>query len=615
MTYIKILVFLLFFNIILFGSQITINENSQSFEKFEIEFYEDINHNFDINQIQKIQKWQKIKSNFSLSFKEATLWFRFSISNQTNTIQSRTIFLNEPNIDKIDIFTISKNKIEKVLDRGISIYNDQGVVDKSNPRVSIEISPNETKQIYIKTLNDFHNSNDIKVFTEKSLYEYYIIRDSLLFLYFGALGALLLYNLFLYFSLKDNSYILYVLFVFFYGFGHYQIICLYPLDTVSTTTIGYAEGTAHVFWFAFHTLFSIKILNIKEYYPRICKFILYCGYFLLALGFYGLFDPANALHIMNILMLGLPLFILGVAIALYFKKNKLALYYIIAQTLFISSNTIFGLLFAGVLEYNNFTRYVNFVGSLSEIILFSLALAYRTQLIREENEKNHELLNEYSKLSFLGQTMLNISHQSKTPVNSIFNSINHIEVAKKFNDPNLDKIIEKNLSNIKQTALFLKNTALNQLDFYKSNAKKEKINFYDEINFLIKLIENEFSKKSINVILEFDKSLETTIDKNYFLNVLMILFENSYKLFEQRNIKNPFIKIKILISDNNFKLVFEDNAQGAKDDIDKIFSKNYSMNNSTGLGLYLAKEIIKYKLNGTISARNKNNGISFKIEI
>ncbi len=614
-TIIKILTLLIFLNISLLGTQLIIKKDSQSFEKFEMEYYEDKNHTLDIKQIQKIQNWQKIKSNFSLAFKEATLWFHFSISNQTDTIQKRTIFLNEPNIDKIDIFTVTKDRIEKVLDRGISIYNDQGVVDKSNPRVSIKILPNETKQIYIKTRNAFHNSNDIKVFTEKSLYEYYIVRDSLLYLYFGALGALLLYNLFLYFSLKDNSYILYVLFVFFYGLGHYQIICLYPLDTVSSPAIGYAEGASHIFWFAFHTLFSLKILSIREYYPRLGKFILYCGYLLLVLGFYGLFDPANALHIMNILMLVLPLFILGIAIALYLKKNKLALYYIVAQTLFISSNTIFGLLFVGILEYNYFTRYVNFVGSITEIILFSFALAYRTQLIREENEKNHELLNEYSKLSFLGQAMLNISHQSKTPINSIFNSINHIEVAKKFNDSNLDKIIEKNLSNIKETALFLKDTALNQLDFYKSNAKKEKINFYDEINFLIKLIENEFSKKSIDVILEFDKNLEITIDKNYFLNVLMILFENSYKLFEQRNIKNPFIKIKIFMSDNNFKLLFEDNAQGVKDDINKIFSKNYSMNNSTGLGLYLAKEIIEYKLNGIISAKNKNNGISFKIEI
>jgi sensor histidine kinase regulating citrate/malate metabolism len=95
----------------------------------------------------------------------------------------------------------------------------------------------------------------------------------------------------------------------------------------------------------------------------------------------------------------------------------------------------------------------------------------------------------------------------------------------------------------------------------------------------------------------------------------MILFENSYKLFEQRNINNPFIKIEVFQDENSFELHFEDNAQGAKDDIDKIFDKNYSINNSTGLGLYLAKEIVEYKLGGTVGAENKNNGICFNIKI
>lgn len=436
-----------------------------------------------------------------------------------------------------------------------------------------------------------------------------------MYLYFGAIGALFLYNLFLYFSLKDSNYLLYVLFVFFYGFSNYQLLCLYPLDTVPSPAIGYAEGAGHVFWFAFHTLFSRQILQIKDYYPKIDKFILYNGYFLLALGFYAFYDCSLALEIMNIWMLFLPLFILGVAIALYFKKNKLASYYIVAQTLFISSSIIFGLLFATVLEYNYLTRYINLVGSLSEIILFSLALAYRTQLIRNENEKNNQLLNEYSKLSFIGQTMLNISHQWKSPINNIFNSINHIEVAREFNDQNLDKVLDKNLSNIKQTTLFLKDTALGQLDFYKSNTKQEKINLYNEIYFLIKLIENEFSKKSIDVILNFDKDLDITINKNYFLNVLMILFENSYKLFEKRNIKDPYVKITIFLENKHLKLQFEDNAQGAKDGVDKIFDKSYSMHSSTGLGLYLAKDIVEYKLGGTILAENINNGMSFSIII
>jgi len=612
---IKILVLLLSFNITLLGSNLIIDDEEKSFEYFEMEFYEDSSHNLDLNQIQNLQQWQKIKNNFSLGFKEATLWFRFSISNKTDSGQTRILYLSEPNIDEIDIFSVNQNISKNIFSGGISRYNKQGVVDKSTPIIIIEISPNETKTIYIKTRNDYHNANHIRVFTNKSFYEYSMVRYSLLYLYFGAIGALLLYNLFLYLSLKDSNYLLYVLFVFFYGFSNYQLLCLYPFDTVPTPAIGYAQGSGHLFWFAFHTLFSRQILQIKDYYPKIDKFILYNGYFLLALAFYALYDCSLALHIMNIWMLFLPLFILGVAIALYFRKNKLASYYIVAQTLFISSTMIFGLLFATVLEYNYFTRYINLLGSLSEIILFSLALAYRTQLIRDENEKNNQLLNEYSKLSFIGQTMLNISHQWKSPINNIFNSINHIEVAREFNDKNLDKVLDKNLSNIKQTVIFLKDTALGQLDFYKSNTKKEKINLYDEINFIIKLIKSEFSKKSIDVILDFNKSFEFTIKKNYFLNVLMILFENSYKLFEQRNINNPFIKIEVFQDENSFELHFEDNAQGAKDDIDKIFDKNYSINNSTGLGLYLAKEIVEYKLGGTVGAENKNNGICFNIKI
>lgn len=555
----------------------------------------------------------KIKNNFSLGFKEATLWFRFSISNKTDSVQTRILYLSEPNIDEIDISSVNQNRNENIFSGGISRYNIQGFVDKSNPIITIEIAPNEIKTIYIKTRNAYHNANHIKVFTNKSFYEYSIVRYSLLYLYFGAISALLIYNLFLYFSLKDSNYLLYVLFVFFYGFSNYQLLCLYPFDTVPTPEIGYAEGAGHIFWFVFHTLFSRQILQIKDYYPKIDKFILYNGCFLLALAFYALYDCSLALHVMNIWMLFLPLFILGVAIALYFRKNKLAPYYIIAQTLFISSSIIFGLLFTAVLEYNTFTRYINLVGSLSEIILFSLALAYRTQLIRDENEKNTQLLHEYSKLTFIGQTMLNISHQWKTPINNIFNSINHIEAAQKFNDPNLDRVIKKSLLSIKQTTLFLKDTALGQLDFYKSKESIETINISQEIGFLIKLIENEFSKKSIDVILDFDKSLEITIDKNSFLNVLMILFENSYKVFELRNIKNPFIKLSIVSNNDSLEIIFQDNAQGVKDDIDTIFDKNYSMNNSTGLGLYLAKQIVEYKLNGKISATNKNDGICFYI--
>lgn len=96
----------------------------------------------------------------------------------------------------------------------------------------------------------------------------------------------------------------------------------------------------------------------------------------------------------------------------------------------------------------------------------------------------------------------------------------------------------------------------------------------------------------------------------------MILFENSLKAFERRKIKSPKIRILVKEIETKLEIIFEDNAGGvSKDFIEKIFEKNFSESSSTGIGLYLAKEIVSQKLKGQITAENRNEGLSFKIVI
>jgi len=104
------------------------------------------------------------------------------------------------------------------------------------------------------------------------------------------------------------------------------------------------------------------------------------------------------------------------------------------------------------------------------------------------------------------------------------------------------------------------------------------------------------------------------IEKNYFLNLLMIFFENSFKVFEQRKIENPKIILEVKKEDNKLFISFEDNAQGVNPNmLDKIFEKDFSKRDSTGIGLHLAKEIVEYKLKGKITVQNKKEGLRFNI--
>lgn len=611
---IRILLILLTLNIWAFSSNITIKDSHSSYEDFEIEYYQDKSKKLQLNEIQNIKEFHKITNSVALGKQEGNIWYHFSIKNDTKYIQKRVLFITEPNVWDMELFIIDDKKIISTQAVGQHIFNKDGEIASYHPELEINLDTHKKIDIYIRNSSLFNHTFKVLVATNKDLVKYKIEKNSLLFLYFGAIGALLLYNLFIYFSIRDKNYLLYIGFVSFYFLAQVQLSTTFN-SLFTSREITFLIATAHIFWVAFHTLFSVKLLNIVEYFPRLGKTLLYIGYLLFAVGIFGIYDLGTAIQIIHPFMIILPFVLLFTAITLHFKKNKLAIFYIIAQTLFLTSSLIFGLLFAGILEYNNFTRYINFAGSFSEIILFSFALAYKTRLVIQQNQQQNELVDEYSKLSFLGQTVINIYHQWKSPVNNIYNSVNHIEVAKEFNDKDIDRIIDENLAQIKQNTQYLKETALNYLAHYKdSDNPAEKINLYDEIHSVVNLLKLESEKVNLNITIDSSKNIELFLRKNHLTNLLMILLENAINVFKLREIRYPILEISVLKEEDKVILKVKDNAGGIKEkDINSIFQRHHSSSSSTGLGLFLAKEFLITKLNAEIHVSNVDDGAEFTV--
>ena len=610
----RILSILLILSISTFSSNITIKDSHSSYQDFEIDFYQDKTKKLGLKKIQNIKEFQKITNKVALGKQEGNIWYHFSIKNETEMMQKRVLFITEPTLYDVEVFIIADKKIIATQTVGQNIYDKNGKIASFYPELEINFNAWKKIDIYIKSTTPFNHTFKVIVTTNKDLLEHKIFKNSLLYLYFGAIGALLLYNLFLYFSIRDKNYLIYIGFVFFYLLAQVQLSTTFN-SLFTSKEITFLIATAHIFWVAFHILFSIRLLNIIEYFPRLNKFLLYTSYFLFAVGIFGLYDLGTAIQIIHPFMIVLPFVLISMAIMLYLKKNKIAIFYIIAQTLFLTSSLIFGLLFAGVLEYNNFTRYINFFGSFSEIILFSFALAYKTRLVIQENQEQKKLVDEYSKLSFLGQTIINIYHQWKSPVNNIYNSINHIEVAKEFNDKDIDKIIDENISQIKHNTQYLKETALNYLAHYKdSDNPAEKINLYNEIYSVVKLLKLESEKTNLNITINSSKNIELFLRKNHLTNLLMILLENAINSFKLRKIRNPILEISVLKRENKVILKIQDNAGGIKEkNINSIFERHHSSSSSTGLGLFLAKEFLISKLNAEIHVSNVDEGAEFTV--
>ncbi|MGB5920462.1 7TM diverse intracellular signaling domain-containing protein [Arcobacter sp.] len=584
-------------------------------------YFIDKNNSLDIKEILKNKETFSPISKDNLGVTKNVVWVKLTFFNNSEKMIKRRIYNKRSGIDLIDVYIFKNNK--KVETNKLGDFRDHNIRD-NNFRVSyfdLSLLPNEKVQVFIKqkTYSPMDIKWDIK--SIENFNSYYYEQSMVYFYCFGFFSVTAIISLILFSFLKNKCYLIYSFFTvcsiiyqftisgFFYQFG---------IPVYLNTIFGFCSSEISM---ALLGLFPLYFFKIKKDEYKVTKFIIKVLVFLLLfIGFLQLFYPLYN----DILLLSrfnglfsflLMLILLIFSIRLLVIKKEGSLFYFFSNGIFFTFVVIYILVFFGFLRLESFFYYSFAIGTIGQDLFLAFALIHSAYILTKEHEKNVELLNEYSKLSVIGQTMVNISHQWKTPINSLFNSINHIEIAYEFKDANLNMIIKDNLKNIKQNINYLKETGLSQLNFYKEEKNIEEIKIKDEINGIIGLIDSEFNKKSININLECDEKIKIKIEKNYFLNILMILFENSLKAFEQRKIREPLVKISVESIKNNVIVLFEDNAGGVSDFIIKrIFEKDFSDSLSTGIGLYIAREIITQKLKGSITAENKNEGLCFKMQ-
>ncbi len=236
---------------------------------------------------------------------------------------------------------------------------------------------------------------------------------------------------------------------------------------------------------------------------------------------------------------------------------------------------------------------------------------YKTAVyLNEQASKSQE---EKEKLKVF---LSDISHQLKTPLTSINLMIDNIL------DNNNLSLEEKRkiLFQIKHKIKHINSLILILLKLAKFDSNT--IVFKRQNNDLLTII-NEASK-NVSALADL-KNIEININSNDNINIYcdykweVEALTNIIKNCIEYSLENS--KIDIFINDNNLytKLTIKDYGKGMdKEEIKNIFKRFYkgnnSFNDSIGIGLSLAKNIIE-KDNGLISVKSKkNNGTEFIIK-
>lgn len=357
----------------------------------KIAFLKDEKNTFTIDEVLKSKDFINSKDAVpNMQITNSSYWIRFSVTNRSE-LNTLALQLEYPTIDSVLVYTFDSigSWTKAVTGEFVPYYTREH--KHQNYIFNLHLAPGATHSYIMKVIASEQLQLPMTIGSTKNISEEIYTRDLLFGIYAGIILVMLLYNLFLYFSVRDRSYLYYVGYILFTGLTQ---ACLQGYAARFLYPDSYFLANAMVVWVpAFSGIFAIIFINnflhVKHYTPVLYKIlvvfiVLYCG--ILALSFTGNYVQSTMIMQLVVTILAIIVYITAVRISL--KGYRPAKIFLIAWTIFIAAVVVFVLRNANVLPYNNFTYYAMQIGSAIEVVLLSIALADKINLFRKEKEES-----------------------------------------------------------------------------------------------------------------------------------------------------------------------------------------------------------------------------------
>lgn len=496
----------------------------------------------------------------------------------------------------------------------------------------LKIPPNQQRTFYIQLKTNWGNTFPIKIATRENTLSQLFNEELFNGIYIGILFIMVFYNMFIYFTIRDKSYIYYVLYIFsfllfqFNELGYaYKFFWVYrpELFSVFTKFLPTLSCITAVFFIRY-------FLETRRFTPKMDKVFNYI-LIVLILSLVLIFkEEHNSISflILNVITLFSALYTLVICILILRKGFKPAKYFLIAWTILLLSIIQFNLSNLSIIPYYSFTDHSLEIGSVIEVFLLSLGLAYRIHELRKEKElsqketinlieekkdiiKNQNVILENlvtertKKLELRNEIILKKNEEKSIMMREIHhrvkNNLQMINSMVRMQSRHIDK--ENAADSLKEVERRIQTMALLHEKMYQTE-NLASINIKEYITAVLKDLLNIFHND-----IEFEYKIDIP-DINFktesvlYIGLLINeLITNSLKHgFTKQD--EGYIYIKLHQTNSNEYLLNVSN-NGEKINVNKF-------NNSYTLGQRLIKNFVK-QLNGTLTIQSNEDISTFSI--
>lgn len=242
----------------------------------------------------------------------------------------------------------------------------------------------------------------------------------------------------------------------------------------------------------------------------------------------------------------------------------------------------------------------------------------------KKNERHTQALHEQKKHADMGQMINAIAHQWRQPLNNIHLITQMLKEIDNGADYNIDK--ETLYQQHADLVEYMSRTIDDFRNYFSVRKQKQPFNVKEEIDKTVALIQAQMSANNISIDVSSDQGADDTFNglAGEFRQIIMNLLSNAKDAIEDKRKKGnesklEHIKIRIISSKDEIIVeIYNTGSHIPEDVLSKIFDPYFTTKEEgkgTGIGLYLTKTILKNEMNGTITANNSEDGVTFAVSL
>lgn len=562
----------------------------------------------------------------SLGYSSSAYWLKFQVEfgPDVDVEEDWFLYIDVPFLDDVRFYQVDATnngfpEISPVWQGGDIIPFHERPIKHPVPVISFKQKPGETVTYLMRIESQGSlivplRLSPASIFVESSN-QYLLIQG----VFLGGLLFLLAYNLILFVVVRDRAYLYYSAYLLFIGLLTAQMRgvgfqYLWPenifLQNAGVNLIGCAAST-------FSALFALELLSLKNNNPIGYRVVMWLvGVGVVATVVASLLPMFIGLKITIFVAFSCIFVLFTMAVIKQLNGYTPARYYIISWLSVFAGIIIYFAVHSGVIVDGVWALWGIQTGVAIEVILLSLALGERIQLLRREKASSEaEKSAAYAASNAKSEFLANMSHEIRTPMNGV------IGMSELLADTSLSLDQRQYLSAIQSSGKGLLEIINQILDLSKIEANKFNLEWIDfDVESMVRegvdvfrarLVSGEV-RMYIDISADFPRYLHA--DPTRLRQVIVNLVGNSFKFTREGS-----VTLKMMVQGEELLFEVIDTGPGMDEATQEKLFASYTQADistareygGTGLGLVISKKIIEM-LGGSIGVRSQlNKGTTF----